>query len=165
MRLPSDAQRGPARAGRAALRTPHGEAPVVRGALHRRDGAHRAVMQDWTRRRRRLPAAMVAMAAVFLAGGCVRPLTPASTPTPLATSTAVPTSRPTATPSPTPTPVPLGTGPLRADGARLVDAGGRHVRLTGVNWSGMETGGFAPIGLNARNVDDMLDQLAGAGFK
>src|SRR5437870_13585480 len=88
-------------------------------------------MQDWTRGRRRLPAA-----------------TPA----------------PTATLAPTPTPVPLGTGPLRAVGGKLVDAGGRHVRLTGVNWSGMETSGFAPIGLNARNVDDILDQIVAEGF-
>ena len=122
-------------------------------------------MQDWTRGRRRLPAAMVAMAAVFLAGGCVRPLAPASTPTPLATSTAVPpTPTPAPTATPAPTPVPLGAGPLRAVGGKLVDAGGRDVRLTGVNWSGMETSGFAPIGLNARNVDDMLDQIVAAGF-
>src|SRR5437870_12480028 len=122
-------------------------------------------MQDWTRGRRRLPAAMVAMAAVFLAGGCVRPLAPASTPTPLATSTAVPpTPTPAPTATPAPTPVPLGAGPLRAVGGKLVDAGGRDVRLTGVNWSGMETSGFAPIGLNARNVDDILDQIVAEGF-
>jgi endoglucanase len=33
-----------------------------------------------------------------------------------------------------------------------------------VNWSGLETGDFAPIGLNARNVDDVLDQIAATGF-
>jgi endoglucanase len=38
------------------------------------------------------------------------------------------------------------------------------VRLTGVNWSGMETSGFAPLGLGARNVDDMLNQIVAAGF-
>src|SRR6185436_19622524 len=38
------------------------------------------------------------------------------------------------------------------------------VRLTGVNWSGMETNRYAPIGLEARNVDDMLDQIAATGF-
>src|SRR5207248_3998378 len=67
-------------------------------------------------------------------------------------------------PLPTPTPLPFGTGPLHAEGGSLVDAGGRPVRLTGVNWSGMETGGFAPIGLNARNLDAMLDQIAASGF-
>jgi endoglucanase len=60
--------------------------------------------------------------------------------------------------------MPIGTGPLRAAGGSLLDAGGRTVRLTGVNWSGMETSGFAPLGLNARNVDTMLDQIAAAGF-
>jgi len=38
------------------------------------------------------------------------------------------------------------------------------VRLTGVNWSGLETSAFAPLGLAARNVDDMLDQIVTAGF-
>ena len=55
---------------------------------------------------------------------------------------------PTPTPAPpTPTPVPYGTGPLRASGGKLVDAAGREVRLTGVNWSGLETYAFAPFGL------------------
>jgi endoglucanase len=64
----------------------------------------------------------------------------------------------------TPGPEPLGAGPLRADGGRLVDAAGRDVRLTGVNWFGLETGTFAPHGLWARNLDDMLDQIVRAGF-
>jgi endoglucanase len=118
---------------------------------------------------RRLPAAIVAVAAVVFAAGCIRPAAQvvALTPTPLPDPTpALPTATaaPTATPAPTPTPLPFGTGPLRADGARLVDAGGRGVRLTGVNWSGLETSAFAPIGLNARNVDQMLDQIVAAGF-
>jgi endoglucanase len=46
----------------------------------------------------------------------------------------------------------------------LLDASGREVRLTGVSWSGMETHAFAPIGLHARSLDDMLDQLTIAGF-
>jgi endoglucanase len=75
-----------------------------------------------------------------------------------------PSPQPTATPLATPTPLPLGTGPLRADGSALVDAAGRQVRLTGVNWSGMETSTFAPLGLKTRNVDDMLDQIVAAGF-
>jgi len=28
----------------------------------------------------------------------------------------------------------------------------------------METSAFAPLGLGARNVDDMLDQIVAAGF-
>jgi endoglucanase len=38
------------------------------------------------------------------------------------------------------------------------------VRLTGVNWSGLETGAFAPLGLWSRTVDQTLDQIAAAGF-
>jgi endoglucanase len=33
-----------------------------------------------------------------------------------------------------------------------------------VNWSGLETSGFAPIGLRTRKIDDTLDQIAAAGF-
>src|SRR5882762_12029522 len=106
---------------------------------------------------------------MLLAGGCVVLPTPTPTPTPTTPSTstpvaATPTPAPAATPAPTPTPLPIGSGPLRADGATLVDAGGREVRLTGVNWSGLETSAFAPLGLAARNVDDMLDQIVTAGF-
>jgi endoglucanase len=113
-----------------------------------------------------LPGVIVA-AAVVLASACVRPLAPEPTPTPQPISTPVPptaTPAPTFTPVPTPTPVPVGTGPLSASGAKLVDAGGREVRLTGVNWSGMETSAFAPVGVSARNLDDMLDQIVAAGF-
>ena len=54
--------------------------------------------------------------------------------------------------------------PLRADGAKLVDAGGQEIVLTGVNWFGLETGTFAPHGLWARNLEQMLDQMVGEGF-
>jgi endoglucanase len=54
--------------------------------------------------------------------------------------------------------------PLHSDGGRIVDAHGREVVLTGVNWFGLETGSFAPHGLWARNWEQMLDQMAGAGF-
>jgi endoglucanase len=57
-----------------------------------------------------------------------------------------------------------GSGPLRTSGGDIVDAKGRVVRITGVNWFGLETGTYAPHGLWARNLDDMLDQIAGAGF-
>lgn len=58
----------------------------------------------------------------------------------------------------------LGAGPLRTDGGNIVDAGGRVVRLTGVNWFGLETSTFAPQGLWARSLNDMLDQMVQAGF-
>jgi len=127
------------------------------------------VTRDPNNGRRRLPRLIAAAAAMLLAGGCVVLPTPTPTPTPTTPSTstpvaATPTPAPAATPAPTPTPLPIGSGPLRADGATLVDAGGREVRLTGVNWSGLETSAFAPLGLAARNVDDMLDQIVTAGF-
>jgi endoglucanase len=55
-------------------------------------------------------------------------------------------------------------GPLRADAGRLIDAAGQEVRLTGVNWFGLETSNFAPHGLWARNWGDMLDQIVSVGF-
>lgn len=54
--------------------------------------------------------------------------------------------------------------PLHASGGKIVDARGREVVLTGVNWFGLETGTFAPHGLWTRNWTQMLDQMAGAGF-
>lgn len=53
---------------------------------------------------------------------------------------------------------------LRAVGGKLVNAACQPVRLTGVNWFGMETDAFAPHGLEVRNWQDMLDQIAHAGF-
>jgi endoglucanase len=63
-----------------------------------------------------------------------------------------------------PTADPLGTGPLRTDGGDIVDADGRVVHISGVNWFGLETGTFAPQGLWARSLNDMLDQIVQAGF-
>lgn len=56
------------------------------------------------------------------------------------------------------------SGYLHTAGADIVDSSGRVVRLTGVNWFGMETGTFAPHGLWARNWEDMLDHIAELGF-
>ncbi len=55
-------------------------------------------------------------------------------------------------------------GPLRALNGVLVDAGGRHLHLAGINWFGFETQSFAPEGLLERNYQDMLNQIAGLGF-
>jgi endoglucanase len=57
-----------------------------------------------------------------------------------------------------------GLGPLHTDGASFVDAQGQTVRITGVNWFGLETDTYAPHGLWARNYGDMLDQMVAAGF-
>jgi endoglucanase len=58
----------------------------------------------------------------------------------------------------------LGGGPLGTSGGDIVDAEGRVVHITGVNWFGMETSTFAPHGLWARSLDDMLDQIVQSGF-
>jgi endoglucanase len=54
--------------------------------------------------------------------------------------------------------------PLHTKGSTIVNAQGKQVRLTGVNWFGMETGTFAPHGLWARNWQSMLDQIRTSGF-
>jgi endoglucanase len=110
---------------------------------------------------------ILAGGCVVFATACVRPAVAPSTPAPLPTSTPLaptPTPVPSTVPTPTPEPLPSGAGPLRTANGRLLDASGREVRLTGVSWSGMETRAFAPIGLHARSLDDMLDQLTNAGF-
>jgi endoglucanase len=55
-------------------------------------------------------------------------------------------------------------GPLHAAGGQIVDANGKQVVLSGVNWFGFETQSFAPHGLNVRNYQDMLNQMAHLGF-
>lgn len=55
-------------------------------------------------------------------------------------------------------------GPLHAVGAHLVNAAGTRVDLSGVNWFGFETESFAPHGLDVRNYQDMLNQIAHLGF-
>lgn len=56
------------------------------------------------------------------------------------------------------------TTPLSTKNGKIVDASGREVTLTGVNWFGFETDAYAPHGLWARNWEDMLDQIAASGF-
>jgi len=53
---------------------------------------------------------------------------------------------------------------LRIAGNKIVDDKGAPVRLTGVNWFGLETDTFAPHGLWQRSMDGMLDQIVAAGF-
>src|SRR6266851_1785182 len=55
-------------------------------------------------------------------------------------------------------------GFLRGFHSELVDASGCQVRLLGVNWSGFESGTFVPHGLEERNWQDMLKQIARTGF-
>jgi len=57
-----------------------------------------------------------------------------------------------------------GTGFWRTNGRQIVDANGQPVRITGINWFGMETNTFCPHGLWARNWRDMLDQMRSLGY-
>jgi endoglucanase len=54
--------------------------------------------------------------------------------------------------------------PLHAKNGKIVDARGREVVLSGVNWFGLETQTFAPHGLWTRNWGQMLNQIRGSGF-
>jgi endoglucanase len=68
-------------------------------------------------------------------------------------------------------PLPPSVGPdrrptnyLHTCGGRLYDSHGVEVRLTGLNWSGMENSGDAPGGLGNRNWQELLDQIAALGY-
>jgi endoglucanase len=55
-------------------------------------------------------------------------------------------------------------GPLRAVGGQILDEAGDPVRITGINWFGLETQELAPHGLNVRSMDSILDQVVELGF-
>jgi endoglucanase len=52
-----------------------------------------------------------------------------------------------------------GAGYWHTNGRQLLDAANQPVRMTGINWFGLETSNYAPHGLWARNYRDMLDQM------
>jgi chitinase len=61
----------------------------------------------------------------------------------------------------------IATGPvgfLSTEGNQIVDAAGNAVRITGVNWFGMESDTYTPHGLWTRNWSDMMEQMADTGF-
>jgi aryl-phospho-beta-D-glucosidase BglC (GH1 family) len=53
---------------------------------------------------------------------------------------------------------------LHVEGNRLLDAQGKAVRFTGVNWFGLETSNEAPHGTWARDYRSMLKQMRDLGF-
>ncbi|PWC28984.1 glycoside hydrolase family 5 protein [Teichococcus aestuarii] len=57
-----------------------------------------------------------------------------------------------------------GDGFFSTRGNEIVDAAGIPVRLSAVNWFGMETVRGAPDGLQARNWQEMMDQMKALGF-
>src|SRR5215210_9049496 len=85
------------------------------------------------------------------------------------TSSAPPAPSPATPPTPAGRPLApdngggLGTGFWRTDGARIVDAAGRPVRVAGVNLFGFETTNLSPLGLWATNYREMLGQIHAEG--
>lgn len=55
-------------------------------------------------------------------------------------------------------------GYLHTQGASIVDAAGQPVRLTGLNWFGLETSTYAPHGLSTRSMGSLLDQIKSLGY-
>jgi endoglucanase len=72
-------------------------------------------------------------------------------------STAATTSSSTGTPT-------SPTGWLHTSGAQIVDSTNHPVRITGINWFGMETSTYAPHGLWARSMTSYLDQIKSLGY-
>jgi aryl-phospho-beta-D-glucosidase BglC (GH1 family) len=53
---------------------------------------------------------------------------------------------------------------LHTSGRRILDDANNPVRLTGINWFGLETSNFAPHGLWARPMADLLDVIDSLGY-
>jgi endoglucanase len=53
----------------------------------------------------------------------------------------------------------VGAGYWHTNGRQLLDANNQPVRMTGINWFGLETANYAPHGLWTRAYRDMLDQM------
>src|SRR5438270_10454898 len=50
-------------------------------------------------------------------------------------------------------------GYWHTDGAQILDARNRPVRIAGINWFGFETTSYSPHGLWTRNYQSMLDKI------
>jgi endoglucanase len=57
-----------------------------------------------------------------------------------------------------------GEGYWHTSGNQILDANNQPVRITGINWFGMETSNFAPHGLWTRGYKSMLDQIKSLGY-
>ena len=53
---------------------------------------------------------------------------------------------------------------LHTSGAKIVDSKGAVVRLSGLNWFGMETSTYCPHGLWVRPMGSLLDQVKALGY-
>ncbi|MGI5836404.1 MAG: glycoside hydrolase family 5 protein [Chloroflexota bacterium] len=67
---------------------------------------------------------------------------------------------------PPPPPGPDGRQPnyYHTCGNRIYDSQGLEVKITGVNWNGMETGDYVPGGLGNRKWQEILDLVASLGY-
>jgi len=57
-----------------------------------------------------------------------------------------------------------GAGYWHTSGRQLLDANNQPVRVTGINWFGLETANHSPHGLWSRGYRDMLDQIRGLRY-
>ena len=53
---------------------------------------------------------------------------------------------------------------LHTSGAKIIDSHGNVVRLTGLNWFGLETSNYCPHGLWTRSMGSVLDQIKSLGY-
>lgn len=97
---------------------------------------------------RRRPLLTVSLAVLLTATASAAVTFPATAPAQAATTTVGGT----------------GTGFWSAKGSQLVDATGAPVRMTGINWFGMETANMTFHGLWSRPWKEMIDQIAEAGY-
>ncbi|QYL17129.1 cellulase family glycosylhydrolase [Mycolicibacterium pallens] len=58
----------------------------------------------------------------------------------------------------------MAAGFLHTSGNQIVDAQGKPVQISGVNWFGAEGSNGVPDGLWTRNYKDMIDQMSAQGF-
>jgi endoglucanase len=59
---------------------------------------------------------------------------------------------------------PVPAGYLRVSGGKILDSTGKPVRLTGITWHGMETANFAPAGLWARPLPDLVSFIRALSY-
>lgn len=57
-----------------------------------------------------------------------------------------------------------GNGYWSTSGNKILDSNGQVVKISGVNWFGIETSTFAPHGLWTRGYKDMMDQMKNLGY-
>lgn len=107
---------------------------------------------------------MAIVALALASAGCADERSPSSTgrETTVPATTAASTTPEAVTPSGSTRPV--APGFLSTRGAEIVDGGGATVELRAVNWFGLETNSCMPHGLWQRSLDDIVDEIAAAGF-